>query len=139
LTGNTSEASKLAGELAKSQGLSKELVSYLASLPDAKNPFTAWKSYLDMIEAQVRRIGAGGSATPFMSVAGEYGANGAQYSLPHGSQFTTDTGVEVTVNVNAGSIIAQEQLNDVIRDSLLNDSLQAKLSAIFRQGGSFGP
>jgi hypothetical protein len=57
LTGNTSEASKLAGELAKSQGLSKELAAYLADLPNAKNPFTAWKSYLDAIEAQVRRIG----------------------------------------------------------------------------------
>jgi hypothetical protein len=57
LTGNTSEASKLAGELAKSQGLSKELAAYLADLPNAKNPFSAWKSYLDAIEAQVRRIG----------------------------------------------------------------------------------
>jgi hypothetical protein len=57
LTGNTSEASKLALELAKSQGLSKELAAYLADLPNAKNPFTAWKSYLDAIEAQVRRIG----------------------------------------------------------------------------------
>jgi len=139
LTGNTSEASKLAAELAKSQGLSEKLVSYLASLPDAKNPFTAWKSYLDMIESQVRRIGSGGSATPFISVAGEYGANGAQYSLPNSSQFTSAAGVDVTVNVNAGSIIAEESLKDVIRDSLLNDSLQAKFSAIFRQGGSFGP
>jgi hypothetical protein len=92
-----------------------------------------------MIEAQVRRIGTGNTVSAPTSMATGYGVTGTQYSLPHGSQFTTDTGVEVTVNVNAGSIIAQEQLNDVIRDSLLNDSLQAKLSAIFRQGGSFGP
>ena len=143
LTGNTTEASKLASEIAKAQGLGKELAAYLANIPEAKNPFTAWKNYLDMIEAQVRRIGTGsvssGVATPYMSVPGQFGANGAQYDLPNGSQFTTDTGVAVTVNVNAGSIIAQEQLNDVIRDSLLNDSLQAKFAAIFRQGGSFGP
>jgi hypothetical protein len=142
LTGNTTEASKLAGEIAKSQGLSQQLAAYLASMPDAKNPFTAWKSYLDMIEAQVRRIGSGGSggaATPFVSVAGEYGANGAQYSLPNGSTQTSAAGVEFTVNVNAGSIIAQEQLQDVLRDTLLDASLSAKFAAIFRQGGSFGP
>jgi len=135
LTGNTSEASKLAGELAKSQGLSQQLAAYLASLPDAKNPFTAWKSYLDMIESQVARISAGNvQATP-TSMASGYGVTGTQYSLPQGSQFTTDTGVNVTVNVNAGSVIAEEGLKDVIRDSLLNDSLQAKFAAIYRQGG----
>ena len=134
LTGNTSEASKLAGELAKSQGLSQQLAAYLASLPDAKNPFTAWKSYLDMIEAQVRRITTV-SPAPITSMASGYGVTGTQYSLPNGSQQVSAAGVEFTVNVNAGSVIAQEGLVDVIRDSLLNDSLQAKFSAIYRQGG----
>ncbi len=134
LTGNTSEASKLAGELAKSQGLSQQLAAYLASLPDAKNPFTAWKSYLDMIEAQVQRIANPGVA-PVVSMASGYGVTGGQYSMPQGSQFTSAGGVDVTVNVNAGSVIAQEGLVDVIRDSLLNDSLQAKFAAIYRQGG----
>jgi hypothetical protein len=135
LTGNTSEASKLAGELAKSQGLSQQLAAYLASLPDAKNPFTAWKSYLDMIESQVARIAAGNVSTTPTSMAAGYGAAGQQYSLPSGTQFTSAGGVEVTVNVDAGTVIAQEGLVDVIRDSLLNDSLQAKFAAIYRQGG----
>jgi hypothetical protein len=140
LTGNTSEASKLAGELAKSQGLSQQLAAYLASLPDAKNPFTAWKSYLDMIESQVARIAAGNVSTTPTSMAAGYGATGQQYSLPSGTQYTSAGGVEVTVNVDAGTVIAQEGLVDVIRDSLLNDSLQAKFAAIYRQGGlgSFG-
>jgi hypothetical protein len=138
LTGNTSEASKLAGELAKSQGLSQQLAAYLASIPDAKNPFTAWKSYLDMIEAQVGRIAAGNVQAVPTSMASGYGVTGQQYSLPQGSTQTSAAGVEFTVNVNAGSIIAQESLTDVIRDSLLNDSLQAKFASIFRQGGSFG-
>jgi hypothetical protein len=138
LTGNTSEASKLAGELAKSQGLSQQLAAYLASLPDAKNPFTAWKSYLDMIEAQVGRIAAGNVQVMPTSMDSGYGVTGQQYSLPQGSTQTSAAGVEFTVNVNAGSIIAQESLTDVIRDSLLNDSLQAKFASIFRQGGSFG-
>jgi hypothetical protein len=138
LTGNTSEASKLAGELAKSQGLSQQLAAYLASLPDAKNPFTGWKSYLDMIEAQVRRITTV-SPAPVTSMAEGYGVTGTQYSLPNGSTQTSAAGVDFTVNVNAGSIIAQESLQDVLRDTLLDASLSAKFSAIFRQGGSFGP
>jgi hypothetical protein len=139
LTGNTSEASKLAGELAKSQGLSQQLAAYLASLPDAKNPFTAWKSYLDMIEAQVRRISTANLSAPVTSMATGYGVTGTQYSLPNGSQQTSAAGVDFTVNVNAGSIIAQEQLQDVLRDTLLDASISAKFAAIFRQGGSFGP
>jgi hypothetical protein len=138
LTGNTTEASKLAGEIAKAQGLSQQLAAYLASVPDAKNPFTAWKSYLDMIESQVARIAAGNVQTVPTSMASGYGVTGTQYSLPQGSQFTTDAGVQVTVNVNAGSVIAEEGLKDVLRDSLLSDSLSAKFAAIYRQGGSFG-
>jgi hypothetical protein len=138
LTGNTSEASKLAKELAKSQGLSQQLAAYLASLPDAKNPFTAWKSYLDMIEAQVRRI-SNPTVAPVVSMASGYGVTGQQYSLPQGTTMTSAAGVDFTVNVNAGSIIAQEQLQDVLRDTLLDASISAKFAAIFRQGGSFGP
>jgi hypothetical protein len=138
LTGNTTEASKLAGEIAKAQGLSQQLAAYLSSVPDAKNPFTAWKSYLDMIESQVARIAAGNVQTVPTSMASGYGVTGTQYSLPQGSQFTTDAGVQVTVNVNAGSVIAEEGLKDVLRDSLLSDSLSAKFAAIYRQGGSFG-
>ena len=139
LTGNTNEASKLAGELAKSQGLSQQLAAYLASLPDAKNPFTAWKSYLDMIEAQVRRISTASPSAPVTSMATGYGVTGTQYSLPNNSVQTSAAGVDFTVNVNAGSIIAQEGLQDVLRDTLLDASLSAKFAAIFRQGGSFGP
>jgi hypothetical protein len=36
------------------------MVNFLRDLPDAKNPFSAWQSYLDQIEAQVRRIALGG-------------------------------------------------------------------------------
>jgi hypothetical protein len=139
LTGNTNEASKLAGELAKSQGLSEKLAAYLADLPSAKNPFLAWKSYLDMIESQVARIAAGNVQAVPTSMASGYGVTGTQYSLPNGSQQTSAAGVDFTVNVNAGSIIAQESLQDVLRDTLLDASLSAKFAAIFRQGGSFGP
>jgi hypothetical protein len=139
LTGNTTEASKLAAEIAKSQGLSQQLAAYLASMPDAKNPFTAWKSYLDMIESQVARIASVNMQAVPTSMATGYGVTGQQYSLPNASTQTSAAGVDFTVNVNAGSIIAQESLQDVLRDTLLDASLSAKFSAIFRQGGSFGP
>jgi hypothetical protein len=56
LTGNATEASKLAYEVAKAQGLTEELAKYFANFPDAKNPFELWQSYLDKIEEQVKRI-----------------------------------------------------------------------------------
>lgn len=62
LTGNTKEAQALTAEIAKAQGLGKELANYLASFPDAKNPFAAWGKYLDdiMLKAQAAaNAGAG--------------------------------------------------------------------------------
>lgn len=138
LTGNTSEASKLAGELAKSQGLTQSLVEYYRGLPNAKNPFEGWITTLLNAQQLAKSIAEGNYNQAPMTITSIAGNGGAQYSLPQGSQFTTDAGVNVTVNVNAGSVIAEEGLKDVLRDSLLSDSLSAKFAAIYRQGGSFG-
>jgi hypothetical protein len=135
ITENESAASKLAGELAKSQGLSQSLVAYYSNLPDAKNPFSGWITTLLNAQQLAASIAQGNYQTAPMSMASGYGVTGQQYSLPSGSQFASAGGVEVTVNVDAGTVIAQEGLVDVIRDSLLNDSLQAKFAAIYRQGG----
>ena len=56
VTGNLDEAQKLTREIALAQGLGTQLAGYLASLPDAKNPFASWKAYLDLLEEQVKRI-----------------------------------------------------------------------------------
>jgi hypothetical protein len=56
LVGNTTEATKLTYELAKAQGLGEKLAGYLASLPDAKNPFASWNAYLDMLAAKAKAI-----------------------------------------------------------------------------------
>ena len=56
LTGNVSEATKLTYEIAKAQGLGEKLAGYLASLPDAKNPFASWEAYLDMLATKARAI-----------------------------------------------------------------------------------
>jgi hypothetical protein len=42
LTENVSAAQRLAGEVAKSQGLTEKLVDFYSGLPDAKNPFKGW-------------------------------------------------------------------------------------------------
>jgi len=56
LTGNTKQAQQLTYEIAKAQGLGEELAKYLASFPDAKNPFTSWDTYLDMLEAKAKKV-----------------------------------------------------------------------------------
>jgi hypothetical protein len=139
LTGNTNEASKLAAELAKSQGLTEKLVAFYSGLPNAKNPFDGWITTLLNAQELAKNIAMGNYNQAPMAITSIAGNGGAQYSLPEGSTQTSAAGVEFTVNVNAGSIIAQEGLQDVLRDTLLDASLSAKFAAIFRQGGSFGP
>jgi hypothetical protein len=59
LLGNEAQAKKLTAEIAAAQGLSKDLAGYLASLPDAKNPFTAWSTYLDMLAKKAALVVTG--------------------------------------------------------------------------------
>jgi hypothetical protein len=137
LTGNTSEASKLAGELAKSQGLSQQLAAYLADLPDAKNPFTAWKNYLDMIEAQAARIAGMQAAIPTTNVPANMGNPQGIYPLESGSQgnFTygqnnAPTYVEVTID---GTKVA-----DAVTKVQTNGYLSGKIIALERLQSQFG-
>ena len=134
LTGNTSEASKLAGELAKAQGLSTQLSAYLADLPKASNPFSAWASYLDMIEAQARRIAGVQPSAPMTNVPMESLAavREAAFSLPS----SQNSSINVTVN-NAGSVISMSELNDQITAALQNASLSGTQVSLARNLGNF--
>tara|TARA_R110000822_G_scaffold267099_3_gene390724 strand:+ start:975 stop:2516 length:1542 start_codon:yes stop_codon:yes gene_type:complete len=145
LTGNTTEASKLAGQLATSQGLTKGLVDYLKDLPKASNPFSAWAAYLDAIEAQVKRIAIGGTSmgtTVGGTIAGGSMASGA---IPGSTQvFPGDfgdggaAGAPVTVVVNvAGSVVSEGELVDVVRNGLINSSLSGAGSLVARRTGTF--
>jgi hypothetical protein len=72
LTGNTKQATALTLEIAKAQGLGKDLAEYLANLPDAKNPFASWDAYLDalIIKAQkAANVGASVSAAAAVAVS----------------------------------------------------------------------
>ena len=143
LTGNTSEASKLAGQLAKSQGLTQELIAYLKDLPDAKNPFSGWKSYLDSIEAQVRRIassGIGGGA------AGG-GAAGITGNVPSGMTPGTNiftvpsTGLTAAQAVlpqfNVRLVVDGKELANSITEVQTNNSLSGNQISVNRRSGSF--
>jgi len=75
LTGNTKQAQQLTYEIAKAQGLGEELAKYLASLPDAKNPFTSWDTYLDMLEAKAKKVASmTGIAVTGTAVTGSQGS-----------------------------------------------------------------
>ena len=144
LTGNTSEASKLAGELAKSQGLSTQLAAYLANLPSAKNPFSAWKSYLDMIEEQVRRIASIQPGAPASVGARVPNYNGAAIDTISASygMGATSAGVDKAGNVNvyvAGNVVSERDLVQMVREGLLEGSLSGSASSIGRLKGSFAP
>ena len=141
LTGNTSEASKLAGELAKAQGLSTQLAAYLADLPKASNPFSAWASYLDMIEAQARRIA---NVTPVAptSIAGNNTSGtfspAVQDMISSGQSLSVRADAAGNVNVYvAGSVVSESDLVEAVSNGLLNRSLSGSPSAIGRLKGSF--
>jgi hypothetical protein len=145
LTGNTTEASKLAGEIGKAQGLSAGLIAYLKNLPDAKNPFAGWAIYLDAIEAQVRRIAISGTTmgtTVGGTIAGGSMAGGPipgstqVYEADFGNGGAAGAPVSVVVNVG-GSVISEGQLVDVVRNGLINSSLSGAGSLVARRTGTF--
>lgn len=72
-TDNTTEVERLTKQISVAQGYTKELTDYLLNLPNANNPFVAWKGYLDEIELQAKRIaafGVGGGGTTGESNSG---------------------------------------------------------------------
>jgi hypothetical protein len=146
LTGNTKEASILAGELGKSQGLTAGLIAYLKDLPNAKNPFSAWAAYLDAIEAQVKRIALGGTSmgtTAGGTVAGgSMAGNGLDPFMPipgstqvypgdFGDGGTPGAPVTVIVSLDG------QELAGAITKVQTNNSLSGKQIEINRRFGSF--
>ena len=143
LTGNTAEASKLAGKLAYSQGLTQELVAYLKDLPNAKNPFSAWAAYLDAIEAQVRRIATSGPG----GGAASGGAAGITGNVPSGMTPGTNiftvpsTGLTAAQAVlpqfNVRLVLDGKEIASSVSNYQTNDSLSGTQVAINRRSGSF--
>jgi hypothetical protein len=144
-TENLDEVSRLSKELALSQGLGKELAAFLADLPSAKNPFEAWKTFLDGIESQAARI-----ANMQFNVSA--GMANFQYTLPtgnftygQGNPLNTSVFVQpqqpsapstVVVNV-AGSVTTSQNLIDEIRGGLNVAALSGSSANVERRIGGW--
>lgn len=80
LMGNTEEANRLIKELATAEGMTKDLRTWLLTLPTAKNPFEAWLAYLDAVQNKLNSL----KAPSFMPSGGGGYADfgGAAYEVP---------------------------------------------------------
>jgi hypothetical protein len=134
ITGNTTEASKLAGELGKAQGLSQDLIKFLKDLPDAKNPFKGWATYLDAIEAQVMRIATAGNG-------GAITGNTSDINLGDMSDFLyasgPNIGQPVSPQVNVQVTLDGQELTNAITRTQTNNSLSGDRISVNRRTGSF--
>ena len=142
ITGNTTEASKLAGEIGKAQGLSQGLINFLKDLPDAKNPFKGWAAYLDAIEAQVKRIALGGTSmgtTAGGTIAGGVAENPFM-PIPGSTQVYPGDfgdGGAVGAPVSVVVMLDGQELAGAITKVQTNNSLSGKQIAVNRSSGSF--
>jgi len=142
ITGNTKEASKLAGEIGKAQGLSQGLINFLKDLPDADNPFKGWAAYLDAIEAQVKRIALGGTSmgtTAGGTIAGGVAEN-PFIPIPGSTQvYPGDfgNGGAVGAPVSVVVMLDGQELAGAITKVQTNNSLSGKQIAVNRRSGSF--
>jgi hypothetical protein len=149
LVGNTSEAQKLTYELAKAQGLGEKLAGYLASLPDAKNPFASWEAYLDMLAEKAKKIAiGGGAAVPITPVTPSVATNatnasGFAYSVPDpskggsmDSQFGSGTPWAMAVAALNRPVVVQID-GKAVASSLQDTSMSGTGSSINRTSGGW--
>ncbi len=142
-TENVDEVQKLTKELATSQGLGKDLAAFLADLPSAKNPFEAWKDFLNGIEAQAMRIATMSFQMPNFS--GLYGTQVPNFTPYITTPFPDTTSpsfvgptvpTNVTVNV-AGSVTTSQNLIDEIRGGLNVAALSGSSANVERRIGGW--
>ena len=142
-TENVSEVQKLGQELAISQGLGTDLAKFLADLPSAKNPFEAWKSFLDGIESQAARI----ASMQFQMANFKYTVPTGNFTYGQGNPLNTDVFVDprgaggaggstVVVNV-AGSVTTSQNLIDEIRGGLNVAALSGSSANVERRIGGW--
>jgi hypothetical protein len=142
LTGNTTEASKLAGEIGKAQGLSAGLIAYLKNLPDANNPFKGWAAYLDAIEAQVKRIaGSGGGGTVTAPIVPKSINDGGLIGLIPGSTQVGfgdfGDGGAVGAPVSVVVMLDGQEMTNAISRVQTNNSLSGDRISVNRRTGTF--
>ena len=140
---NVDEVARLTRELAVSQGLGTDLAKFLADLPDAKNPFEAWKGFLDGIEAQAARI----TQMKFDMANFQYTVPTGNFTYGQGNPLNTGVFVDprggasstpstVVVNV-AGSVTTSQSLIDEIRGGLNVAALSGSSANVERRIGGW--
>jgi len=141
LTGNETAASRLAGEVARSQGLTESLVKYYQGLPSAKNPFSGWLTTLKEAQELAALIAAGDYKKVPLSMAG---GNDSGVFSPVVQEMITSNNVSARAGANgnvnvyvAGSVVSEADLVEAVSNGLLNRSLSGSPSAIGRLKGSF--
>jgi hypothetical protein len=140
-TENVDEVQRLSKELAVSQGLGIDLAKFLADLPSAKNPFEAWKSFLDGIESQAARI----AGMQFQMGNFRYTVPTGNFTYGQGNPLNTDVFVQptqtttpTTVVVNVGgSVTTSQNLIDEIRGGLNVAALSGSSANVERRIGGW--
>jgi hypothetical protein len=160
LTGNVTEASKLAGEVARAQGLTKELVAYYSGIPNAKDPFSGWIKTLNDAEAIAKRVAAMNKVTPegggtgggtgggsptknvFQSIIDEGIARGESQATINSSLRYTAMGQQAMNGtapvVNVQVVLDGEDIAPAVTRVQTNGYLSGKIIALERTLGSFG-
>jgi hypothetical protein len=140
-TENVSEVERLGKQLAISQGLGTDLARFLVSLPSAKNPFEAWKSFLNDLESQAARIANMKPQTGNF----QYTIPTGNFTYGQGNPLNTDVFVDprgaaggstVVVNV-AGSVTTSQNLIDEIRGGLNVAALSGSSANVERRIGGW--
>lgn len=136
-TENVTEAKKLTYELAIAQGLGVKLAQDLASLPEASNPFAAWKGYLDEVELQAKRIAA---FTPMTVGAGVPATTGTDFGgnkigAPVGGGFTPPPAGTYGTGGTAPIVVQID--GKTIASALMDQSLSGNQSYVNRRTGGF--
>ena len=144
LTGNVAEATKLAGEVAKAQGLTQSLVAYYSGIPDANDPFKGWIKTLTDAEAIAKRIaalggggasgGGGVSTNPPLSIGSGYMVNAGSFPAATPS---LGGAASALPQFNVRLILDGKEISASVSDYQTNDSLSGKQVAIQRTLGSF--
>lgn len=154
LTGNVSEASKLAYELAISQGLTEKLAKYIADFPSAGNPFSAWGEYLDKIEERLKKLnlvppsGGGAIQPPVTTTADNLYQSIVDQGLARGeSQATINSTLRYTAMgqaaqgqtpvVNVQVTLDGQEMVGAVSKVQTNNYLSGKIIALERTQSSF--
>jgi len=139
LMGNAEEARRLTIELSKTIGMSQELSNFLRNLPDAKNPFELWNSYLDAIIGKVRTISIPAAMTN-LGQTGMADFGGAAFEKPTnpfgtGSYYGA-TGRDMPSNLNI-VVTGGDAITQQLRFDLIGSSASGSASSLNRTTSSF--